>query len=239
MTDLIALNPRGHVRGVSQPRPYARRRSAGVTAVLPGPASGGLATARYACAMRIAASFFLLAIATPAFADDGAGLSLDFGYAHNRVAVTDQTTLGAETARFGIRVSLGRHFHFGGEAEEGSIQGTTSLPSGAIARTSSSSETASPLDGNTLGIKAYAGLHANVGRVMFGADLATGLRDTWVDSDAGRGIAGRANELLLETRARADLSLTDAIAFGVVASTDLIERRDVSLAGVLSLNFTH
>ncbi|HEX5063881.1 MAG TPA: hypothetical protein VFV99_31090, partial [Kofleriaceae bacterium] len=181
--------------------------------------------------MRIAASLFFLAIASPAFADDGKGLSLDFGYARNRVAVTDQTTLGAESARFGIRVSLGRHFHFGGEAEEGRIAGTTPLPAGAIARTSTSSEPASPLDGNTLGLKAYVGLHADAGRMMFGADLATGVRDTWVDSDAGRGIAGRANELLLEARARADLSLTDAISFGVVASTDVIERRDVSLAG--------
>lgn len=188
--------------------------------------------------MRIAASLFVLAIASPAFADDGQGLSLDFGYAHNRVAVTDQTTLGAETVRFGIRVAVTRHFHFGGEAEEGQIAGTTPLPNGAIARTSTGAVSESPLDGNTLGLKAYAGLHAAAGPVMFGADLATGLRDSWVDSDAGRGIAGRANELLLETRARADLSITEVVSFGVVASTDLIERRNVSLAGVLSLSFT-
>ena len=41
--------------------------------------------------MRIATSLFVLAIASPAFADNGKGLSLDFGYVRNQVAVTDQT----------------------------------------------------------------------------------------------------------------------------------------------------
>lgn len=186
--------------------------------------------------MRIAASLCVLLLASPAFADDGSGVSLDFGYALNRVAVTDNTTLDGETGRFGVRVSLGRHFHFGGEAEEGRIAGTTSLPAGVVARTASEPE--GPLDGNTLGLKAYAGVHANAGPFLIGADVAGGVRDTWVSSDLGMDVAGRKNEPLLEVRSRADLWLTKTMSLGAVASTDVLERRNVSLGAVLALHFT-
>jgi hypothetical protein len=186
--------------------------------------------------MRIVASLVLLGIASPAYAGGGSGASFDFGYARSRVAVTDQTALDGEVARFGVRVSVGKYFHFGGEAEEGSIAGTTSLPSGAVARTSSEPE--GPLDGNTLGLKAYAGVHAKTGPFMFGADLASGLRDTWVSSDRGMDVAGRKNELLLEVRSRADIFLTSSLTIGAVAGTDVLERRNVSIGAVLALQFT-
>ncbi len=189
--------------------------------------------------MRIAASLLVLVLASPAYADkNGSGVSFDFGYLHNRVAVTDNTALDGQVGRFGIRVSLGRHFHFGGEAEEGSIAGTTSLPNGTVARGSTTSELEGPLEGNTLGLKAYAGVHANAGMFLVGADLAGGVRDTWVSSDRGMDVAGRKNEPLLEARTRADVLITQSLSLGAVASTDLIDRRNVSLGAVLSLHFT-
>jgi hypothetical protein len=183
--------------------------------------------------MRIAPSLLLLALASPAYAD---GVSFDFGYTRNQVAVTDQTAIGGDFARFGMKVSVGKHLHFGGEAEEGRLAGTTGIPSGAVARTTA--EPVGPLDGNTLGLKAYAGAHTQVGPFIFGADLAGGLRDTWVSSDLGMDVAGRKNEGLLEVRSRADVWLSQSMTFGVVAATDVIERRDISLGAVLSLHFT-
>lgn len=183
--------------------------------------------------MRIAPTLFVLLVASPAYADRG--VSFDFGYARNRVAVTDQTALNGDMARFGIRVSLGRHFHFGGEAEEGRIAGTTSIPSGAVARTSD--EPQGPLEGNTLGLKAVAGVHAKAGSFMFGADVAGGMRDTWVSSDLGMDVAGRKNEPLLELRSRADVFLTPSTTLGAVATTDLIESRNVSFGAVFALYF--
>jgi hypothetical protein len=184
--------------------------------------------------MRIAASVLVLLFASQAHAEKG--LSLDFGYVRSRVSVTDQTAIGGESGRFGIRVSLARYFHFGAEAEEGVLAGTTSLPAGAVARTTG--EPQGPLEGNTLALKAFAGAHARVGSLMFGGDLAVGVRDTWVSSDLGMDVAGRKDETLLELRTRADLWLTSTTTIGAVASTDLIEHRDVSLAAVFALHFT-
>ena len=189
--------------------------------------------------MRIASTLVVLALAAPAYADsNGSGVSFDFGYLRNRVAVTDQTALDGQVGRFGIRISLGRHIHFGGEAEEGSLAGTTSLPNGTVARGSTEQELEGPLEGNTLGLKAYAGVHANAGVFLVGADIAGGVRDTWVSSDRGMDVAGRKNEGLLELRTRGDVWLTKSMTIGAVACTDLIERRNVSLGAVLSVHFT-
>ena len=183
---------------------------------------------------RIVPSLFLLAIASPAGADTGA--SFDFGYARSRVAVTDQTAIGGDFGRFAIRVWAGRYFHFGAECEEGALAGTTAIPSGAVARTTD--EPAGPLEGNTLGLKMFAGAHTNLGAFTFGGDLAGGVRDTWVSSDLGMDVAGRKGEPLLELRSRLDVSLTPRMTLGAVASTDLLERRDVSIGAVFALRFT-
>jgi hypothetical protein len=185
--------------------------------------------------MRIAPSLLVLCLASQAYADSG--VSFDFGYVRNRVAVTDLTTLPGELARFGIKVSLRKHFHFGAEAEEGRLAGTSSLPSGAVARTSGD-EPNGPLEGNTLALKAVAGVHSRVGAFMFGADFAAGVRDSWVSSDLGPDVAGRKNETLLELRSRGDVWLSSSTTLGLVASTDLIERRDVAIAAVFALHFT-
>jgi hypothetical protein len=207
---------------------------------LPGRASGALGDARYDRIMRIAPSLLALCIASQAHADSGSGVSFDFGYVRNRVAVTDRTALPGELARFGIKVSLRRHFHFGAEAEEGRLRGTSNLPSGAVARTGSGfgDEPTGPLEGNTLALKAVAGVHSTVGRFTFGADLAGGLRDSWVSSDAGNDVAGRKNEPLLELRSRADVWLTSSTTLGAVLSSDVIEHRDVAVAAVFALHFT-
>ena len=178
----------------------------------------------------------LLALAGSAHADDGA--SFDFGYIRSKVAVTDATTLDAQSARFGIRVARGHYFHFGGEAEEGKLSGSTRLRGGAVARTTDGTSPSAPLDGNTLEIKMFAGAHARSGSLMFGGDLAFGLRDTWVSGDQGIDVAGRKNEMLLEARTRADVFLSPSMTLGAVASVDLIERRDVSLGAVFSLYFS-
>ena len=189
--------------------------------------------------MRIAPSLSLLVVALSSHAYAETSVSFDLGYVRNRVAVTDQTTLNGESARFGLRIGLGRYFHFGAEAEEGRLAGT-SHQNGYVARTgsgSSSPEPQGPLDGNTLGLKAVAGAHTHVGRFTLGADLAGGVRDTWVSSDLGPDVAGRKNEPLLELRSRGDFWLTRSTTLGAVASTDLIDRRHSSVAAVFALHF--
>jgi len=188
--------------------------------------------------MRIAALLVLLA-SSSAYADRGSGASFDFGYVRSKVAVTDQTALDADLARFGIRISTGKHFHFGGEVDDGRVQGHTSIPTGTVVRTTGGGEPYSgPLGGNSLNIKAYAGLHTIRNSLMFGGDAALGMRDTWVESDAGMDVAGYKKEPVLELRARAEFFLSDSMTLGAVASTDMFERRNVALAAVFSLNFT-
>ncbi|GEM_PF-3779211 len=188
--------------------------------------------------MRIAPAFLVLLASSSAFAERGSGATLDFGYVRSRVAVTDQTALDADLARFGIRISVGKNFHFGGEVDDGRLEGHTSVPTRTVARTTGGEGYSGPLGGNSLGIKAYAGLHTLRGPVMFGGDAALGVRDTNVTSDLGMDIAGRKKEPMLELRARAELFLTDTMTLGLVASTDTLEHRNVSLAAVFSLNFT-
>jgi hypothetical protein len=188
--------------------------------------------------MRILASLLVVAAAGSAHADTG--VSFDFGYLHNKVAVTDQTAIGGDVGRFAISISTGRYFHFGAEAEEARLAGSTPLPDGAVARTTGETTptpTQGPLDGNMLGLKMFAGGHVRSGLFMFGADVAGGVRDTWVSSDAGNDVAGRKGEPLLEVRSRADFFITPTATLGVVASTDLIERRDVGLGAVFALHF--
>ncbi len=195
--------------------------------------------------MRTAAIVFFLIGSAAAHADDGT--SLDLGYVRSRVAVTEQTALDASLVRFAIRVSVDKrvpNLHFGAEVEEGSLRGTTSLRGGAVARTapgSASTETVtpgneSPLDGNVLALKAFVGMHANAGRVRVSADLAGGIRDAWVESDLGTDVAGRKDEGLLEVRSRIDFRVTPRFLVGATASSDLLERRDVSLGLVLTLD---
>ena len=186
-----------------------------------------------------------VAASSTAFADNGEGASFDFGYVRSRIAVTDSTALDGDLGRFGIRIAKGRHFHFGAEVETGRLVGSTRRPDGTVARQSGEpsgqsgggESLASPLDGNSLSLKSYAGLHARTERMMFGGDATLGFRDTWVSSDAGIDVAGYKKEPLIELRARAEFFLSGAVALGAVASTDLLDRRNVSLAAVFSLNF--
>ena len=175
------------------------------------------------------------------------GASFDLGIVRSRVAVTDQTALDATLVRFAIRADVDQfmpHLHIGVEAEEGNLSGTTHLPNGAVARLAPGSETTStpspiesPLGGNVLAIKTFAGLHANASRhIRLGADLAFGMRDAWVESDAGMDVAGRKYEAIVEARSRVDFRISEKWLVGAMASSDLIERRDVSLALLLTLD---
>ena len=177
----------------------------------------------------------LVLASSSAHADNG--LSLELGYLRNQVAVTDQTALAGEAVRFTIKVSNGPFFHWGAEAEEGRLSGSTRLPGGAVARSIGQPQP-SPLEGNTLGLKLLAGAHTTIGRLMFSSDLAAGVRDTWVSSDLGIDVAGRKKAALIELRARADVWLSSTTTIGAVATADLLERRDVSLGLVLALHFT-
>jgi hypothetical protein len=186
--------------------------------------------------MRFGPSLLVLVVASSsAHAENG--LSLELGYLRNRVAVTDQTVLGGEAVRFTIKVSNGPHFHWGAVAEEGRLSGSTTLPGGAVARSTGEPQ-ASPLEGNTLGLKLFAGAHTTAGRLMFSSDLAGGMRDTWVSSDLGTDVAGRKKAALVELRARADVWLSSMTTIGAVATADLLERRDVSVGLVFALHFT-
>ena len=192
--------------------------------------------------MRIASSLLasvpiLLVVAAPARAERT--LSLDFGYLQNQIAVTDQTAMQGSFGRFGIRMS-GHLLHAGVEAEEGWLTGQTWEDYGYVARADGTTPTptnASPLSGNTLALKMVGGAHTRVGSLTLGADLAYGFRDTWVSSDRGMDVAGRKNEALLEARTRVDYWLGPSFTLGLVASTDLHERRDTSVGAILALHF--
>jgi hypothetical protein len=175
------------------------------------------------------APLLLVCLASTAYADGGA--RFDFGLVHSQVAVTDQTALSGSMARFGVGFAINRHVHAGAEVEEGWMTGDA-LPSGAVARTGLPS---GPLNGNTLDMKLVAGLHQDVGSFRVSGDLAGGLRDTSVSTDLGMDIAGRKKEPLLEVRTRLDMFVTRAWTVGVIAGADTLERRDVSIGAVVSL----
>lgn len=187
--------------------------------------------------MRIAPALLVLLASSSAYAERGKGASFDFGYVRSKVAVTDSTALDANLARFGIRISTGGNFHFGAEVDDGPVEGTTSLPTRTVARTTGGEPYSGPLGGNSLGLKAYAGVHSVRGKLVFGGDAALGIRDTRVESDAGMDVAGYKKQPMIELRARAEMFLSDSWAIGAVASTDMLERRNVALALTLSMNF--
>jgi hypothetical protein len=191
--------------------------------------------------MRIAAASVLVILAsTSAYADNGKGASFDFGYVRSRVGVTDNTALDADQLRFGIRIGTGKHFHFGAEVDNGRVTGEITSTR-HLARTVGGEQQpgyVGPLGGNSLNLKAYAGVHTVRRSMMFGGDAALGVRDTWVESDLGMDVAGFKKQPVVELRARAELFLTRSMTVGAVASTDMLDRRNVSLAAVFSMNFT-
>ena len=174
----------------------------------------------------------LAGLASTAYADGGA--RFDLGLVHEQVAVTDQTAIQGSMARFGVGFAVNRHFHAGAEVEEGWMTGNA-LPDGAIARTGSTMIPTGPMSGNTLDMKLVAGLHTDVGAFRVSGDVAAGLRDTSVSTDLGTDIAGRKKEPLLELRTRVDMFVTHAWTFGLVAGADTLERRDVSVGAIVSL----
>ncbi len=171
----------------------------------------------------------LVCLASTAYADGGA--RFDFGLMHSRVAITDNTAMSGEMARFGVGFAVNRHFHAGAEVEEGWMTGNA-LPDGAVARTGLP---AGPLTGNTLDMKLVTGLHTDVGAFRVSGDVAAGLRDTSVSTDLGMDIAGRKKETLLELRTRVDMFVTHAWTVGVVAGADTLERRDVSIGAIVAM----
>lgn len=200
--------------------------------------------------MRTVTSSLLVvaALASPALADND--VIFEIGYVRNQIAVSDETALDGQAVRFSIRIDHGRFFHAGVEAEEGILTGTTRLPGGAVARPAPGTNgemspdittplgPESPLDGNTLALKMFGGVHTNLGpRVQVASDLALGFRDTWVDSDLGKDVAGYKMAPLLEVRSRIDVMLSQRMALGAIATTNLGESRDKSLGVVLGMRF--
>jgi hypothetical protein len=175
----------------------------------------------------------LVCLASTAYADGG-GARFDFGLMHSQIAITDTTAMSGEMARFGVGFAINRHVHVGAEVEEGWMTGNA-LPDGAVARSGESALPAGPLNGNTLDMKLIGGLHTDIGAFRVSGDLATGLRDTSVSTDLGMDIAGRKKEALLEVRTRVDMFVTDAWTVGLIAGADTLERRDVSIGAVVSM----
>jgi hypothetical protein len=175
------------------------------------------------------ASVVLVCLASTAYADGGA--RFDFGLMHSQIAITDSTAMSGEMARFGVGFAIDRHVHVGAEVEEGWMTGSA-LHDGAIARSGLPS---GPLDGNTLDVKLVGGLHTDISAFRFSGDLAAGLRDTSVSSDLGMDIYGRKKEPLLEVRTRVDMFVTRSWTVGVTAGADTLERRDVSLGAIVSM----
>ena len=177
------------------------------------------------------AAIVLVCAASTAYADGGA--RFDFGLVHSQIAVTDQTAISGSMARFGVGFAINRHVHAGAEVEEGWMSGDA-LPDGAIARSGGALGTG-PLSGNTLDMKLVGGLHTDVSAFRISGDIAAGMRDTSVSTDLGTDIAGRKKEPLLELRTRVDMFVTHAWTVGVIAGADTLERHDVSIGAIVSL----
>lgn len=175
-------------------------------------------------------------LAAPSAHADPAGLSLDLGYLWDHVQVTDQTVVAGQAVRFGMRVALGRHFHFGGEAEESRLSGMTPIPGGQIARTTSMTMS-TPVDGTMIAPKFLVGAHAIAGSLTAMAELACGVRDTEVSSIYGYDIAGRKKEALVEGRALLAYWVSPTITVGAVASTDVLTPGDLAFGLSLGLHF--
>jgi len=168
-------------------------------------------------------------LASTAYADGGA--RVEFGLMHSQIAISDQTALSGSMARFGVGFALHHHFHMGAEVEEGWMSGQA-LPDGAVARMGLP---AGPLASNTVDMKVVSGLYTDIGAFRVSGDLAAGLRDTTVATDLGTDVGGRKKEPLLEVRTRLDMFVARAWTVGVVAGADTLERRDVSIGAVFSL----
>jgi hypothetical protein len=163
---------------------------------------------------------------------DPRNFRLDFGYAWDRVALSDNTALDGRLVRFGFSVAI-NYFHFGAEVDDSWLEGTTKVDDSGIAR-SMMVPAGSPLTGTMVAPKAFVGLHTNGRLLTFAGELAGGVRDSSVSSDVANDFAGRKMEPLLEARSRADLMIAPAWSIAAVASTDLRVRNDVSLAVMLS-----
>src|SRR5262249_14199456 len=136
-------------------------------------------------------------------AESPATVSFDLGYMWDRVAVSDQTAVGGNLVRFGFRVAFDV-VHFGAEVDDSWLQGTTTVPDGAIARTMTV-PAGSPITGPMVAQKLVAGVHTHLhGSLAFAAELAGGVRDTGVDTDFGNDVAGKKLEPLVEARSRLD-----------------------------------
>jgi hypothetical protein len=177
------------------------------------------------------AALLVVCLASIAHADDG-GARIDFGLMHSQVAITDQTAITGSVARFGVGFAFARHLHAGAEVEEGWMTGNVLTTGGGVARTGLP---VGPMTGNTLDLKMVAGLHTDTGAFRISGDVAGGLRDTSVSTDAGMDVAGRKKEAVLELRTRVDMFVTRAWTVGVVAGADTLERRDVSIGAVVAL----
>jgi hypothetical protein len=178
------------------------------------------------------AALVVVCLASVAHADDG-GARIDFGLMRSQVAITDQTAIAGSAARFGVGFAFARHLHAGAEVEEGWMTGNALPLGGGVARTDGLA--AGPLSGNTLDLKLVAGLHTDMGGFRISGDVAGGLRDTSVSTDAGMDIAGRKKEPLLELRTRVDMFVTRVWTVGLIAGADTLEHRDVTLGAVVAL----
>ena len=180
------------------------------------------------------AAIVIVCLGSTAYADGG-GARFDFGLVHEQVAVTDQTAISGSMARFGVGFAINRHVHAGAEVEEGWMSGDA-LPDGAIARGGGGGALGTgPLSGNTLDMKLVGGLHTDVSAFRISGDVAAGLRDTSVSTDLGTDIAGRKKEPLLELRTRVDMFVTHTWTVGLIAGADTLERHDVSIGAIVSL----
>jgi hypothetical protein len=187
--------------------------------------------------MRLAILAAVSLVAASAHAQPG-GLSIDLGYFYDRVEANDHTVVPGNLVRFGIRVSLSRHFHVGAEVDDSWLAGTTPVPDGAIARVGGTPmPTMWPLEGTMVAPKALVGAHAIHGPVTWSAELACGVRDTSVSSIWSNDVAGRKEETLLEGHTKIDYWLTSGLTVGAVASADLLVPNDVAFGMSVAVHF--
>lgn len=171
-------------------------------------------------------------ISTSVARADPNSVRFDLGYMWDRVAVSDNTTIDGHLVRFGFSVALGA-LHFGAEVDDAWLEGTTTRPDGALARTMTV-PAGSPVTGTSVAPKVVVGAHTSGRIVTLAAELAGGVRDTGVSSDYGDDFAGRKMEPLVEVRSRVDLWLAPSWSIGAVAATDVLVRDDLSFGLVLA-----
>ena len=154
------------------------------------------------------------------------------------VRVGDATPYAGEVVRFAPRVALGRTFYIGGEADFGTLSGTTPASNTTLARGGSTGEVEMPATGSVGAAKAVVGMHAFAGIISGAAELAAGVRHASMTTIDGMQLPDVHDGAIVEAHGRLDLWLAPKISLGAIVGVDLLDSTNVSGGLILGFHFS-